>query len=358
MTDETTKIDDIIDIEPQVIADEPTDIKQARPKRGLRNAGIGVLLALLCATAGGWIYRQTLSNYFPNDQVAALSARLDGVEAINKDSAKRVDAVIALTDELKSKLSAALAAAEKSQKIASTLQGQSDGMTNDLSTLKQNLATAQSGLDEIKTKLANGVGGSATVDPALAARIATLEKNLAAQGAAPIAPKLDIATLANALNNMKVKIDEGQGFQFDFDIVKKLAPMAEGLDVLGSAAQMGASNGKQLAAEIESVVAKLPKAEIQPTAPEGWMDKIGSYFSGLVSVKPLGASEINTAAQKAAAFAASGDLPQALDVLDMSEAALTPDLQRWHEKVALRIAIEQAIEKTSTAVNRMIAAKG
>jgi hypothetical protein len=358
MSEETNKSDDIIDIEPQVISEASPAEKKAMPRRNWRNAGLAAVLGLLFAVAGGWIYRQTLSNYFPTDQVAAISQRMDGVETLNKDMAKRVDAVIALTDELKSKLGAAQAAAEKSLKIATTVQGQSDGTFGELSTLKQNLASALTTIDEVKLKLTNGASTGGAIDPTIVARIAALEKTLTTQDAVTTATKTDTAKMAQALAKMKSKIADGLEFQADFDVLKNTAPEADGLDILATVAATGSANSAQLAKEIDGIIAQLPKVDAQPAAPQSWFDEIGSYFSGLISIKPLGESDISVAAQKASAFAASGDLPQALDVLNKSGLPLPPDLQRWHEKTTTRINVEQALAKASAAIALLIAAKG
>jgi hypothetical protein len=358
MNEETTRLEDIIDIEPQVIGVSSAEEKTVPRARSWRNAGLGALLGLLFAVAGGWIYRQTLSNYFPTDQVAAISLRMDSVESLNKDMAKRVDAVIALTDELKSKLGAAQAAAEKSLQIATTVQSQSDSSAGELLSLKENLTSAQTTLDDVKSKLAGGVSGGGTIDPTIVARIAALEKNLTAQSAAPQSVKTDTAAMAQALANVKSKIAEGLAFQDDFSALKKLAPTVEGLDVLAGSAQTGSKNAIQLASDMDGIIAQLPKVNVQPAAPQSWLDEIASYFSGLISIKTVGASDISVAAQKASAFAASGDLPQALDILDKSGVQLTPDLQRWHEQASTRITVEQALAKASTAIALLIAAKG
>ena len=363
MSEEQLKTDDIIDIEPNLINDvsasEPTPkASKVSGRRMWRNGALGLLLGLLFALAGGWIYRQTLSNYFPSDQVSALSARLDGIEAANKDTAKRVDAAIALTEELKSKLSAAQATADKSQKATADLQNKASGFVADVETLKQNFATAQTELDDVKSKLSTGVSGTGAPDVATVARIAALEKALATLNAAPAIAKNESAALAQAITSIKSKIANGAAFQPEFDTLKKLAPQVNGLDILGSVAQTGSANAAQLATEIDGIIATLPKVEVKPAAPQTWLDQVGSYFSGLVSIKTIDSADISIVAQKASALVASGDIVHALDVLDTSGLTLSPDLQRWHEKVASRIAVEQALAKTSAEISLLVAAKG
>ncbi len=363
MSEDQVKADDIIDIEPNMINETLTP-ESARSdsatstRRVWRNGVLGLLLGLLFAIAGGWIYRQTLSNYFPSDQVAALSARLDGIETANKETAKRVDAAIALTEELKSKLSAAQATADKSQKVTADLQNKTTGVATDVETLKQDMATAQVTLDNFKSKLSSGVSGAGAPDVATGARIAALEKALAALNAAPAVAKNESSAMAQAITSIKAKIADGVAFQQEFDTLKKLAPQVAGLDVLGSVAQAGSANAAQLAMEIDGIIAKLPKAEAKPAAAQSWLDHVGSYFSGLVSIKTIDAGDISIVAQKASALVASGDFVQALDVLDKSGITLSPDLQRWHEKVASRMAVEQALNKTSAEISLLVAAKG
>ena len=358
MSEETKKADDIIDIEPHMINETVAQETSVSSGRKWRNAALGLVLGLLFAIAGGWIYRQTLSNYFPSDQVSALSARLDGIEAFNKDTAKRVDAIIALTEELKSKLSAAQATSDKSQKATTDLQNKTMGVATDVETLKQHLATAQTGLDELKAKIAGGTSVGGTVDATTAARIAAVEKALTALNAAPAVAKSEASALALAITSIKTKISDGVSFQTEFDTLKKLAPKADGLDVLGSVAQNGSANAAQLATEIDGIIAKLPKADVKPVLPQSWLEHIGSYFSGLVTIKTIDTGDISIVAQKASALVASGDYAQALEVLDKSGLALSADLERWREKVASRITVEQALAKATAEVSLLLAAKG
>ena len=101
---------DIIDVEPQIISDAPASTRHSGRLGTWSSVG---LLALACAVGGGWFYRDVLSAYLPSNQEQALTARVDALEALSKDSIKKVDAMFALTEELRAKIGAAQAAVDK-----------------------------------------------------------------------------------------------------------------------------------------------------------------------------------------------------------------------------------------------------
>ncbi len=361
MTDENSKADDIIDIEPSIVEDVKAPNAEPAKSAMVRILGGGTALALLSAAVGAWLYRDTLSNYFPTDQVQNLSSRLDVIETTNKDVAKRVDAVIALTDELKSKLGAAVAAAEKSEKTSTALQGQAQDTTQQLADLKQGLDAAQSALTDVKSKIASGLpaGGSQTSDANLVARVDTLEKNFESLKTARETAHQALAALSQTMVRLKSKVDAGQSFKEEVDGIKAALPSAEGLDVLAVEAEKGLPNATQLAARLDALIAQMPKAETPKAVPDvSWFDRIGSLFSGLVTVKTLGDSNWSTLAQKAYAFAVSGDLVQAADSLSQGDSEIPPALQQWHDLAQRRINLEQAVGKSTIAIQREIAAKG
>ena len=135
---DTQTHDDIIDIDPNVI-DEPKP-EAARAQRRLELSLIPpIAIALICAVAGGWFYRDWLSGYFPPEQVQELSKRVASIESTTKDNKKRVDAVVALTEELKAKLSAAQSAADKSAKQNADTAALIQTSDNDIAGLKQDV---------------------------------------------------------------------------------------------------------------------------------------------------------------------------------------------------------------------------
>lgn len=354
MSDEKPQ-DDIIDIEPQVISDSKPEGRKPR-RNGLLSAGLVGSIALLAALSGGWFYRDVLANYLPNDELHALAMRVDALEAGNKEAAKRVDAVIALTDELKAQVGAAQAAAAKSTKESSDLLAESQSNGQSIADMRQALDQARADLESLKTQLANNGSGAAAADPALVQRLDALEKSVtAAQGSPVKAP--DLNNLKQAIAALSAKVADGAAFSNEFALVAQAVPAADGLDVLKAEAQTGVPNAKQLAASLNDVRAQLPKAT-SDGASNGWLNRIGEFFSNLVTVQSIGSDDWPTLAAKASALVAAGDLPQADALFASMEGQPPAPLSAWHETLQRRIKLDAALEKTKAAVAREIAAKG
>jgi len=352
--------DDVIDVEPHVIEDVKPAVAQPGRSNVKRVLGFGAALALGSAVLGGWLYRDVLANYLPNDQLQVLNTRVDALESGNKQAAKRVDAVIALTDELKAKLGAAQAASDKSAKQSADVSAIAQITAGTVSDLQQTLDAQKKALSDVQAKLESGSGSGAIVaaDPALTTRIEALEKQLATRDAAPPPNRVDGAQIKQALDHLKAKAAAGQGFLEEASALQKLVPAADGFDVLTAEASLGLPNATQLSDMLAQVVPGLPKPQPSTAAGASWTDRIGAFFSNLVSVKSLSSDDVGQAAAKASAFAASGDLPQAVDVLGKAEAALPSGLQAWRDTATRRIKLDQAIAKITAAVAREVAAKG
>ena len=350
--------EEIIDVEPRVIEDSKPVASTLGNLR--RNLGLGAALGLGCALLGGWLYRDVLANYLPNDQVQALGTRVDALESGNKQAAKRVDAVIALTDELKAKLGAAQAASEKSAKQSTDVSALAQITSAAVGDLQQTLDTQKKALSEIQARLESGSvsGSAASADPALVTRIDALEKQLATTNAAPSPAPANSAQITLALDHLKAKVAAGQGFHDEALLLQKVVPAAEGFEVLNAEATQGLPTAAQLGDTLAQVLPGLPKAKPQVAAGSSWFASIGNFFSNLVSVRSLGNDDVGQAAARASAFAASGDLQQAVDVLGKAEGALPSALQTWHDTAVRRIKLDQAVDKVSAAVAREVAAKG
>lgn len=348
-------LEDIIDVEPQIISDTPPP-----PKRGnwRRLFATGLAIGIAFAALGGWIYRDVLSSYLPNDQMQALAARVDALDASNKEMGKRVDAVIALTDELKAKLGAAQAAADKSAKQNTESATLIDSTVASVAQLKQALDDEKAAVDALQGKLASAAGSSGAADPALAGRIDTLEKSLAALQGTPAMAKLDLGALKQAVDTLKAQVAAGQSYHDVLGVVQKLLPAAEGYDVLALDAGQGLPNAEQLSKELAGLAQNLPKPAPQAAGESGWMDRIGGWLSNLVTITPTGGDDAATQVAKAVAFAASGDLQQATDALAKPGMVLPSGVEMWRDKAQRRLKLEQAVEKISAAAAREIAAKG
>jgi len=346
---ETQPQDDIIDVEPHII----NESKAEKPPRKLwlrilPPIGVG----LVCAVAGSWIYRDLLSNYFPSDQVTALTTRVATMESTTKDNQKRIDAIVALTEELKAKLSAAQASADKSAKLNADTSAQLQNSTADVATLKQDLEKLSAATAEVQSKLAAGAGGATVaVDPTIATRLAQLEKQMSA---APSAPA-EVADQSANLKSLKTQIAAGQNYSATLAPLARALPAAPGLDILG-AERAGLANAASLTAELDALRATLPKPVVQPEETGVWAS-IKGFFSKLVKVRGQGADDWATAAAKASAFAAAGDLDQASGVFIKSNSPVPAPLKTWADKAQRRLSLEKALDSFAAALTRAGLAK-
>jgi hypothetical protein len=361
---------DIIDIEPEDVvehkADESASPPIAKPQRKTLRVGLGAAVVLVSALGGGWFYRDVLSSYLPSDQVQSMSLRMDALEATSAALNGKLDAVVGLTDEIKSELGAAQSAAQNADKLANGLKAESANTSKSLTALQSALTKANAAVDELKAKVATGnpiATGPATsvaIDTSgLSSRIETLEKDVASLKQSGGTANADTAVLSQSLADLKAKIAAGTPYQDEFERVKLMVPAAEGLDVLSSTATQGLPNAEGLASELKVLATAMPKNDAAPAATdESWWGSTVNVMSGLITIKTVGAADWLQLANQSAEFAQQGDLAKAISALEQSGAALPMELQQWHDRANSRLALEQALEKTSNAVLRQLAAKG
>lgn len=337
--------DDIIDIEHKVIGENNAEAPKSRRLMVLKILPYAAL-AVLCLVAGGWFYRDLLAGYLPSDQVQALSIRVATFEAATNDNKKRVDAVVALTEELKTKLSAAQAAADKSTKQNADTAVIAQNSAGEIAGLKQDLEKLSVASNDLQSKLATGVSVSAT-DPALATRMAQLEKQLTANVAgvsSGVTPDL-----SSNLKTLKTQIAQGQEFAATLAPMARALPSAPGLDVLGTE-RAGLANAASLATELDSLRVSLPKPQVVVEETGIWAS-IKYLFSNLVRVRGQAGDDWATASAKASAFAAAGDLDQASAALSTSGATPPPALKTWTDKAQRRVKLEKALDSFAASLN-------
>jgi hypothetical protein len=355
---------EIIDIE----ADDVIERKTSEPtnssslKRGTKRSLIGsVALGLILASiGGGWIYRDLLANYFPNDQVQSMSMRVETLETNAKAMSNKLDAVVGVTDEIKSQLGAAQAAAENADRIATGMKSDSAATKLSIAAVQSALSKANISLETLRDKITNGVTSTGEPDASgLKNRIDNLEKDVASLKQSGGATTTDSALLSQSLADLKAKIAAGTSFKDEFGRIQRLVPAAEGLDVLGANAELGIPNARSLALELKTIAAALPEIETSKTNEDGsWWGSTTTMLSQLVTIKSAGTPDWRSLAAQTISFAEQGDLAKSVSTLEGIEGALPVELQKWHDRAAARIAIEAALEKTSSAVLRQIAAKG
>jgi hypothetical protein len=81
-------------------------------------------------------------------------------------------------------------------------------------------------------------------------------------------------------------------------------------------------------------------------------------MSGLVTIKSAGVADWQQLALQCADLAQQGELAKAVVNLEQPEGALPAALQEWKDRALARLSLEKALDKTSGAVLREIAARG
>ena len=348
---------EIIDIEPENIIEGRVDPKiEPRPARSRRGIiGLAVVALLLGAVGGGWAYRDLLSSYMPSDQLQAMAARMEGLEKRADDLNTRIDAIIVFNDEMKSQLAAAQAGVSE----IANVQSDSKALKFAVADVQKTLAAATTSLEDLKAQLAAGgpvvVNGSASLD--LVARIDALEKDVASLKNVDQSAT-DSTLLSQNLADLKAKIAAGTGYQNEIDKIALIVPAADGLDVLRAHAAIGIPNAAGLAAELKLAAGSLPKVKSAAPPDDSWWGYAGSLLAGIVTIKSAGTEDWEQLALQAAALSEQGDLGSAVSALKNNEGTLPVELQKWYDRALARLDVERAVEKTSAAVLRQIAAKG
>ncbi len=365
---------EIIEIPPENIIEGKVEdkIEPKPPQAWGRIIAIALGVSVVSAIGGGWAYRDLLSSYLPSDQVRAMATRMDGLESTGKTLNKKVEAVVGFTDEIKSQLAAAQTAAAEVAK----LQESSSSVKASVANLEKTLAAANSSLEEFKAQVAASASASVAAmpysnggtagpipnpvpyeNPAFAARISALEKDVESMKQVS-QTAVDTTVLSQSLADLKAKIAAGTSYQSEIDRIAVMVPAADGLDFLQSHAAQGLPNALALGVELRSAAASLPKPAPTPAPDGSWWGYANSMLGNLVTIKIAGTEDWDQVASQVAALAEQGDLGAAVTNLTSHEGALPVELQRWHDRAAARLGIEHALEMTSAAVLRQIAAKG
>lgn len=378
MTDKQ-KTDDNDPIKPQVIdlnAEDVTVDEEPRPADpppvqsapAARKAGSAkwIALALLLGVAGGaWAYRDMLSAYLPSDAVAALQARVEVLEANGRTQADQI-AVIDQSAGSAGKLAAGLEQSVKdSAAAAAEAKSGLAALGERLAANEQALTQLRGDLDALRTAASKGTGTGGTVDNsalvALGQRIDALEKDMASlkAGSGKADAAASTAALSQALSDLKAKVAAGVPYNDEYARIARMVPAAAGLDVLALNADAGLPDAAGLAAELRAAIPALPQpAAAEAAEGDGYLDWAFDMLSGIVTVRDIGESDWPQLAEKAAALAEAGDLPQAIDVIDQAEGAKPASLSNWRDRAAGRLALLAALDQVDEAVLRQIAQQG
>ena len=392
--DDTGSRPQVIDLEAEEIRSEqeapsPAAAEAARedaeqaftpppPARKPRGASRWIIAALILgALGGGFLYRGVLSNYFPSNQMVALKNQIAALEQNNTDLGNQLAAVkqgadgaaqaaAAANDAAAQAGAAAKAAAAQAADVSTRLDqtGQQDaGLADQIKSARADLDALRKSISEAPAAAASG-GTAAPADAAVLAalgqRIDALEKDVASlkAGAGAAAQAGSTAALSQALSDLKAKVAAGTSFAAEYERVARMVPAAPGLDVVASAAAEGLPNAQGLADELTAAIPALPQAEAPPAEDDSYFGMAMKSLSGFISIRPIGDTDWRQVADKASAFAAAGDLTQAIAVIDAGEGEKPMALSQWRDRAASRLALEAAVNQVSEAVLRQIAASG
>ncbi len=128
--------------------------------------------------------------------------------------------------------------------------------------------------------------------------------------------------------------------------------------MIGAFAKEGLPDPKGLAAELRAAIPALPPPEKPAEESGGYWDSFVATVSGIVTIREIGEADWPALAERAAAFADAGDLPQAISTIDGAEGAKPGSLSQWRERAAGRLKLEAALAQVSDAVLRQLAALG
>lgn len=338
-----------------------------RVKRRSRGGASWIAAALVLGlAAGGWLYRDVLSAYLPTGEMTAMKQRVDLLEAKNKTLNEQLAAVAQSAD------AASRAAANAGQEVKSAATdiaalarraGQTEAR---MSASDKSVKSAVSDIASLRSTLSSigssSPGGTGTADTAalvaLGQRIDALEKDVASlKSNSGKGDKASVtAALSQALSDLKAKVAAGAPYAVEYDRLSRMVPAAAGLDILGAHADAGIPSPQGLAVELRAAIPSLPKpAEPKPAGDSYW-DSLLSSLSGIVTIRNIGDSDWPQVAEKAAAFAEAGDLPQAIETIDSADGAKPSALSQWSDRAAARLKLEAASNALSEAVLRQIAA--
>jgi outer membrane murein-binding lipoprotein Lpp len=322
-------------------------------------AGAGVLGLI----GGGWLYRDVVAQYFPDNQVMALSQRVDAVQAENKSARDAIANLDALAQKLGSDMNQLETAGQQLKTDLEALSASAAGAGEKQAAAEQSLAEMSSSIASLKQTLSTigtTTGAASPVDQqalvTLSNRVDSLEKDFGAlksqKSAAP-----DMTALSQSLADMKAKIAAGTSFAIELDRVQRMVPAAEGLDVLARNA-LGLANAQGLAAELKAAIPTLPAtAGAAPTADDSYWSRISNFVSGLITIRDEGEKDWPKFAESLVATAEAGNLADAVAAVDAIDGSKPGAIAQFRDRAAARIGLEEALAKTSEAVTREITAR-
>lgn len=336
-------------------------------KKARRGTATWIIAALILgAIGGGWLYRDVLSGYFPTNEVKALQVRLNTLESSVQSQGNQIASLSQSADAATQAAASAGNAAKSAATGLTVLATRLDGFDQRIATAEESLAKASADIETLRNSVSTAGTGSTggpldnSAVAALGQRVDALEKEIASlKSATGGGDKASVTTaLSQALADLKAKVAAGAGFAAEYDKIARMVPAAAGLDVLAANAQNGLPTGEGLAKELRDVIPSLP----QPTAPapasDSYWTSLLDSLSGIISIREIGESNWPQLAENAAGLAQSGDIAQAISLIDVVEGDKPVAVSQWRERAGARLKLEAAVTDVSEAVLRQIAALG
>jgi hypothetical protein len=367
----------IIDLDPESVTDH--DAATSKRPEHVRSrwqdmaaaAGRPLLAAVAlvaAALAGGWIYRDVLWRYIPNDQVSTLAGKADALVAENAVLKDRVVAFERLAEQLKSDIDAlesaqasVSTAAKSAGDSAASLSQRVDTLAVAAQASENKLSTLAADVQRLRAAGTSGAAGG-LADVRVLERLDTLEKDVASLKAGNVDGAATTALLlSRSMADLKAKVAAGTPFVEELERVTRLVPAAPGLAELAPYARAGLQDAKSLATELASLATSLPvPGELQPVRPgnDGWVAWTLEQLSDLVSIRVAGDGDWKLTAEKAAALAETGELGRAVALLKDADGIRPPGIDQWIERAEGRVAADAHVKSIEEAVLRAIAAKG
>jgi hypothetical protein len=350
-------------VEPEVKADEPPPpppppIPPAPKKRS--STGYWLLAALLAgAVGGGWLYRDYLSTYFPTSATTDLANRIATLEAQVKTQNDQLSGIATTSSDSQTKAAAAESLArETSAQIQGALEG-AKSTNAKLQKLEGDLTATRTAIEALQKMPAPSSNGATPPDSsalaALAARVETLEKELASLKSAKASPgAIDSAALTQAAADLKAKFAAGASYKAEIERVARIVPAAAGLDQLASYSESGIPDAAGLAGELRALIPSLPKPDTgdESAVSEGFWSALGS----IVTVRKVGEADWQAVAESAAVLAQDNKLAESISAIDATEGAKPAGLTQWRDRAAARLRLEAAAADFSAAIERQLAA--
>jgi hypothetical protein len=363
----------VIDLEAEdvtVESDPPQDSAPPPPPRGRKSGGTmrWVTGALIVGgLAGGWLYRDFLSDYFPAAEITGLRARVGTLEAGSKTHTEQLAAVSGTVDSVSGKLTSleqltteSVAQSRGGQEKIAAIESRVAALEENLKITDEDLARLQTAIASISVKPGTGAPDPAAL-VSLGLRIDALEKDIASlksRGSGDSNNRTAaMAALSQSLSDLKAKIAAGTSYRDELDRIARMVPAAAGLDVLQAHAAEGLPAPAGLAAELRAAIPALPRPDATPDS-GGYWDGLWNTLTSVVKIRDIGEADWPALAEDCAALAQSSDLPQAIARIDAAEGAIPQAINHWRERAAARLKLEAALAGMAQAVERQIVSLG